>query len=424
MNFDVILHGKPNAGSHKATKGLEESFCQNLVENFFQSMNHIKEQEVLIVDVRNWKNKWYSIYTFWLGGNVIDTASRSSFIALSIVVPNQYFCLVSDIYRLLEKAFLKDIIGTYLSEKKKYIIQSFDNDSSFDRLVNTINSNFVNLGENFSDSFRQTSNDSFCNCYYSLLDCDSKAFVEDWKKYGRIFVSKTCESKDTRLSNVDKFYNELQNVQRELQLKLQEIKQLTIRIKELEGLLSSGNSETNKVLASLKEQVKILDGEKKVLEKSLSELTSENKKHRDLERQIANVLGVISVSKSSNPNKEKEDVPVPKIGLKRMIPIINMFLLIFILLVVSFRSCGTQTTDSIHRKVENLNKIIEEKDKEIRNLKEKSGGNIEGEDVNCNLTVFQDNIPVYDVSKIDPNKKIAISVTEQNGYAFYTSNLK
>ena len=58
-------------------------------------MNYIKEQEVLIVDVRNWKNKWYSIYTLWLGGYITDTVDRSSFLAISIVVPNQYFCLVS-----------------------------------------------------------------------------------------------------------------------------------------------------------------------------------------------------------------------------------------------------------------------------------------------------------------------------------------
>ena len=45
MEFDIILHGKPNAGSHKTTKGIEDSFCQNLVENFFKSMNYIKEPQ-------------------------------------------------------------------------------------------------------------------------------------------------------------------------------------------------------------------------------------------------------------------------------------------------------------------------------------------------------------------------------------------
>lgn len=67
MEFDIILHGKPNAGSHKTTKGIEDSFCQNLVENFFQSMNYIKEQEVLIVDVRNWKTNGIAYIRFGLG---------------------------------------------------------------------------------------------------------------------------------------------------------------------------------------------------------------------------------------------------------------------------------------------------------------------------------------------------------------------
>ena len=360
MEFDIILHGKPNAGSHKATKGIEETFCQNLVEKFFQSMNYIKEQEVLIVDARNWKNNWYSIYTFWLGDNVIDTANRPSFVALSIVVPNQYFCLVSDVYEMLKKVFLKDIIGTYISARREYLVQNFNNDTAFDRLVNTINSTFVNLSENFSNSFKQTSNDSFNNCCYNLLDCDSKAFVEDWKKYGRIFVSKTCVSKDTRLSNTDKYYKELQNSKNELQTKLQEIGQLTTRIKELEGLLSNGNSKLNKTLASLKEQIKILDSEKKSLEQNVSKLKSENERHRDIEKLITSALGTTIINNSSDsPNKEK--VSTSKIGLKKIIPFVNMLLLILLLFATTFKSCGSrieEKTDKNTQSVTNLQKEI------------------------------------------------------------------
>ena len=145
--------------------------------------NYIKEQEVLIVDVRNWKNKWYSIYTLWLGGYITDTVDRSSFLAISIVVPNQYFCLVSAVYDTLKNAYLNSIVGTYISSKGEYIVQNFNNDSAFERLLNTINSNFVNLSENFDNNFKQDNNEAITNCCYNLLDCDSKAFVEDWREY-------------------------------------------------------------------------------------------------------------------------------------------------------------------------------------------------------------------------------------------------
>lgn len=436
MEFDIILHGKPNAGSHKATKGIEETFCQNLVEKFFQSMNYIKDQEVLIVDARNWKNNWYSIYTFWLGDNVIDTANRPSFVALSIVVPNQYFCLVSAVYDTLKNAYLNSIVGTYISSKGEYIVQNFNNDSAFERLVNTINSNFVNLSENFDNNFKQDNNGAITNCCYNLLDCDSKAFVEDWRKHGRIFVSKTCESKDTRLSNTDKYYKQLQNSKNELQSKLQEIKQLTARIKDLEGMLSSGNSKINKALASLKEQVKALESEKKSLEQNVSNLTAENERHCDIVKQITNILGSITIDSSDNPNKE-EATP-HRIDLKRIIPMINMFLLIVLLFATTFKSCSSKIKSSAvvdappasylqQKKIEKLNKVINVQKKQIQILKNKlaqtANMSNNGKDVNCDLTIYQDNNQV-DVSNINIDKEITVLVKPQKGYTFYTTNLK
>lgn len=432
MEFDIILHGKPNAGSHKATKGIEETFCQNLVEKFFQSMNYIKDQEVLIVDARNWKNNWYSIYTFWLGDNVLDTANRPSFVALSIVVPNQYFCLVSAVYDTLKNAYLNSIVGTYISSKGEYIVQNFNNDSAFERLVNTINSNFVNLSENFDNNFKQDNNGAITNCCYNLLDCDSKAFVEHWRKHGRIFVSKTCESKDTRLSNTDKYYKQLQNSKNELQSKLQEIKQLTARIKDLEGMLSSGNSKINKALASLKEQVKALESEKKSLEQNVSNLTAENERHRDIEKQITNILGPITIDSSHNPNKE--EATSHKIGLKRIIPMINMVLLILLLFATTFKSCSSrikgstdeyvQHTYDLQQKIKELNKSVKEKNKKIKDLKkelDQVANN--GIDVDCNLTIYQESKQV-DASKINIDKEITVLVKPQKGYTFYTKNLE
>lgn len=434
MNFDVILHGKPNSGCHKATRGLEDVFCQNLVKNFFESMNYIKDQEVLIVDVRNWKNKWYSIYTLWLGGYITDTAERSSYLAISIVVPNQYFCLVSAVYDMLKNAYLNSIVGTYISSKGEYLVQNFDDNSAFERLLNAIHSNFVNLSEFFNNNFKQVNNDSSTYYYYSMLDCDSKAFVEDWKRYGRIFVSKICDSKDMRLSNTDEYYKELQDSKNKLQSKLQEIEQLTARIKELEEMLDSGNSKIKKDLASLKEQVKVLKSEKKSLEQNVSNLSLQNERHCDIEKQITHILGSITIDSSDNPNKE-ETTP-HRIGVKRIIPIINMVLLIFLLFATTFKSCGSQikesseevqTMNNLQQEIEKLNKIIKEKDYQIHILKSNSElhtNNISDNiDIDCKLTVFQDNTPV-DISAIDLSKKITIFVNTQKDYAFYTSNLK
>lgn len=170
MNFEVILHGKPNAGCHKATPGIEEAFCQNLVDKFFQSMGSIKDNEVLIVDTRNWKGTWYCVYTLWLGGNISDTADRASFLAITIVVSKQYYCLVSAVYDMLVKAYQKSVIGNYISKKGKYIVPDFSDNVTFESLVRSINSYFVNLSENFDESFNQiTESTTIKNIVYSIV---------------------------------------------------------------------------------------------------------------------------------------------------------------------------------------------------------------------------------------------------------------
>ena len=116
---------------------------------------------------------------------------------------------------------------------------------------------------------------------------------------------------------------------------------------------------------------------------------------------------------------------------------INMVLLIFLLFATTFKSCGSQINESLdeeeqtanilQQKIEELNKIITEKNDQIRILKSNSEyftDNLsEDKDKNCDLTICQDGKPVG-ISEIDFNKKITIFVQTQNGYAFYTSNLK
>lgn len=46
-----------------------------------------------------------------------------------------------------------------------------------------------------------------------------------------------------------------------------------------------------------------------------------------------------------------------------------------------------------------------------------------GKDIDCKLTIYQDNKPV-DASKINIDKEITVFVNPQEGYTFYTSNLR
>ncbi|MDO4801002.1 MAG: hypothetical protein Q4A15_02430 [Prevotellaceae bacterium] len=444
MNFFTILHGKPNAGCHKATDGMEETFCNNIVDKFFQLMSNIKDNEVLIVDTRYWKDTWYSIYTFWVGGNILDTTNRGSFLAISIVVPNQYFCLVSAVYEMLAKTYQEYVISTYLSKDGKYIVSDFNNNSAFDKLVSVINSYFVNLSENFDASFKQTL-ESTPSKYYNLFDCDSKAFVEDLKKCGRIFVGKSYESKDTRLNNTDKCLKELQKTKIELNLSQSKINSLTKRIKELETLLNNKANENSDTIAILKEEIKKLIKEKSNLEKRLSELINKTSEYEKIIKQIAQLIGVKPSTHEPIPTP-KEDLE-HKIDIKNSLPIVNTILLMILFLLNGLKSCDSQTQEltsetdkntceELQNQMNDLQAIMAEGNGEIKSLQSSideynpddsnlnTDAIVNKQDVDCGLTCYQNNIPV-EPNNIDINKPLTIIVKkEMAGYDFHVDNIK
>lgn len=431
MSFEIILNGKPNAGCHKATCGLDEGFCQNLVDKLFQSMNSIKDTETLIVDVRNWKGTWYSVYTLWLGGNILDISNRASFLAVSIVVPKEYYYLVSAVYELLVKAYKNSIIGTYISDKGKYLVSDFGDNSTFENLVAYINSNFINLSESFDDSFKLVT-ETVAIKYYSLLDCDSKAFVEDLKKCGRIFVSNSYESKDSRLLNTDKIHSELQSAQSELETKRSKITDLTNKVKELEAQLKNSNSKANKTLDSLQQQLDDLRKEK-------DSLLQQNNKYAENENKIVQILGANNSMNVSSEHSKPDSYQSFK--LIRLLPIVNTILLLLLFITIGLKSCESQEGTGSHQtlkredlmlKIENLEGIIEEKEKQIRTLKSPADGfgsyseDVSAEvglDFDCGLQLFQDNKPVSSAD-IDVAKPLTIIVNNEiSGYTFHTSNL-
>lgn len=425
MSFEIILNGKPNAGCHKATCGLDEGFCQNLVDKLFQSMNSIKDTETLIVDVRNWKGTWYSVYTLWLGGNILDISNRASFLAVSIVVPKEYYYLVSAVYELLVKAYKNSIIGTYISDKGKYLVSDFGDNSTFENLVAYINSNFINLSESFDDSFKLVT-ETVAIKYYSLLDCDSKAFVEDLKKCGRIFVSNSYESKDSRLLNTDKIHSELQSVQSELETKQSNITDLTKKVDELNAQLKNNNSKANETLDSLQQQLDDLRKEK-------DSLLQQNNKYAENENKIVQILEANN-SINSSPKHPKKPDSYQNFKFIHLLPIVNTILLLLLFITVGLKSCESQERAGSHQTLDNEELIekLEDIIEEIRTLKSPVDGfgsyseDISPEgglDFDCGLQLFQDNKPVSSTD-IDVEKPLTIIVNKEiSGYTFHTSNL-
>lgn len=422
MEFNIILHGKPNAGSHKVIGRLDNTFCDNIVKQFFQSMNNIKEPEVLIVDARYWKDTWYSVYTFWLGGNIVDTANRVSFLAISVVVPKQYFCLVSAIYDLLRRACQEIVVGTYISKDGKYLVQDFNDDAAFKKISTFINENFVNLGENFDKSFHQTTIDMSNSCYYNILDCDSRAFTEDFKKYGRVFVSKTFESKDKRLSSSNKWLGDLKKTQTALQSKEKEITELKSQKKEIEIELNKKHQ--------LGQKVDLLNKEIESLRLQIDELTQKNTKHKEKEIQIIRLLGIKEEKEEKwKKEKKKEEITskhngVDKTNIKvrNIVPLLNTFFLVVILLLVMFVCFKSYESGNPDGEATIEKDTLAEILKNPYTEKNPSFGVELDED--CGLVLYQDGKQITK-ENIDLRKPLKIVVEkEKQGFQFYTDNLK
>lgn len=372
MDFDIVLHGKPNAGCHKATNSLDGAFCQCLVDEFFKNKDSIRESELMVVDAWSWRDTWYGVYTYWLSDRIFDMAGRESFFGISLVVKNGYLCLVSDVYKMLKKAYREQVVGTYITDHGKFIVPDFSDDAAFNCLVLAIHSQFSNLVEWFDSGFKQNTN-SESPGRYSLLDCDSKAFVRDWKVCGRMLVAETFSSKNANSAKVDAMCGELQQLRSELTAKEGQVSRLESEIKRL-------NSEMN-------------GGE---LQRLKSKLTERNEKIKRLSAEIESLKSRIIPLPQPQPQPRPIPLPQPQKSWINQIKTIHVALVCIVLLFFSLA----------------LNCVV------LYELKSQFA------DVDCGLEVRQNGRPVSDVGEIDTRKGFEIVVTNpMSDYTFYT-NLK
>ena len=102
--MEIIIHGKPNEGCSKSTSSFDSSLSERIVDDFFTRWEDVKDKEALIVDARNWKGVWYSVYTYKLTGlrEKSENAGRSTYFAISLIFKGAYCCLVSEVFSLLK----------------------------------------------------------------------------------------------------------------------------------------------------------------------------------------------------------------------------------------------------------------------------------------------------------------------------------
>ncbi len=439
MAIELIIHGKPIQGSHKATSGIDPSFCKNLVQVFFASMDRLSGKEVLIVDARQWKNVWYGVYTFWHGANVKGTDGRNSFFAVTVVLPRRYFYVVSEVYSFLKKVCAEYVVGRYISKDGKYLVQDLSDEKAFVSLVAEVQKiTETNLLEGFDNGFKPQSQ-LLNDVYYNVLDCDARSFVQELRKCGRILVTDTAETKDAKLAAISKYEAKIAECQKEIAEKNKKIEELNKQKKDLE----EANNSASKNSRQLKENYNKLKGEKEQFEKKYEALHDSYEEMNGKLEKVASLLGV-KVSRMGGAVPETKR----KRGWVGPFTILNTILLagLFIVVLMIPRGCTernkvirvpndksqilTYEQDSDGKDVQEAGTDYSSSESEEEgtvydeNISDVSDKADESLDADCGISVSQENRLIHDYNAIDLTKPVVIYIKDQkDGYAIHTSNI-
>lgn len=379
--MEIIIHGKPLDASERYTSGIDYELARRVINEFF-ALGPVKEPEALFVEARYWKGTWTSVYTLLLSEKVKDTAGRGSYFALSLVLPQKYCALISDVYRLLEKVVKENVLGVYLNSNVQYVVSNFENTAAFEKLCAKLQSSYVSLGnveKAFDGSFHQIATftkDTYCSIY----DCDSLAFVQLLKDKGRVIVTEKEDTKDDIAALAIKYRQEAQTAKNDAQSKALRITELERVAKQLEATMQEANRNEGKRLSALKKEITSLRDQYEQVKQSSQTSQQQYEDLRSKVTQAVASLGGVGKSPNYPPTKRK------KRKISDYLPAINTMLLLLMVmsLLLNMKGCSgdnksSQDSEDMSGQVEmvsvdQLKEELQKKDEDIRNLQGELSG--------------------------------------------------
>lgn len=199
MNKQFFFHGSPSNGESTATSifdGLEEKVYKDFFSN--NPTNHISP--CLVCEIRRWKGKNYSVYTFYCSGH--DYANRpNGYCALTLIVEEMYCRSVYDLYKLMSVVYeigLKQSLK-YIDNSGRFLINSFYGKKPLDILKNDFYERLsISSFKNFEKEINITSSVT-APLSFNTKDIDSEFFFETLKNDCKVFVSDLIPSYNERM---------------------------------------------------------------------------------------------------------------------------------------------------------------------------------------------------------------------------------
>ena len=370
--MEIIIHGKPLDSSERYTPGVNQELARKIIKDFFAFGQQVKEPEAMVVEARNWQGIWVSVYTYFLSQKVKDTAGRISYFAISLVLPQKYCTMVSDVYYLLEKVIKENVLGVYLNSNLQYIVSNFENVAAFEGICSNLNSAYKNFEKAYDDSFRpqgQFTNDLYCSIY----DCDSLAFLELLQSKGRVIITEKEDRKDYLAALSSKYYKEAEAAKSEVQSKSSKITDLERQVKQYKDAAEKVHSNESRKLSGLQQQITSLTNENEQLKQKSA---AAQKQYEDLQGRVAQAKASVDQAMASFGVLKS----VPKYGVKKEketkkslssytdnyhIPMILLILMAFVLfLFFLFNGCSRDNLTA------NSEEVIEQSKSDAKNLED------------------------------------------------------
>lgn len=372
MDIEIFIYGTPIGNSFYGKT--DEKYYFDTLYNGSENQNY------LLVNVRKaGDNKIYCYYNYLIYQNVIGKAGRpGSFFGITLRL-DAYCTDIQNIYNILNTAYNSYIqreLFDYVGGNIKYIVYDFNDIQKMESIKNSV----IDL---FLRTFKGKENISFYNIdntftlggnkiyTINLYDYPDESILRFIKETGQFRISPyfpTQEINNVKQQN-DKFLEEIrQQHESERKADLEEKSQLNNFLSEFkrkEVLLQTKIEQKDKKIRQLEEQLKTLERTKEI---------------EHLIEQIS-----IPVEKLSNYIGRTAPIIVDGITqtgrrwysrlfeiIRKGIPFVNMFLLVFILLLsINIISPFSYRDTDEHTKEQHLSDKIAHLEKENQELKEK-----------------------------------------------------
>lgn len=199
MNKQFFFHGSPSNGESTATSifdGLEEKVYKEFFSN--NPTNNISP--CLVCEIRRWKGKNYSVYTFYCSGR--DYANRpNGYCALTLIVEEMYCRSVYELYKLMSVVYeigLKQSLK-FIDNTGRFLVNSFYGKKSLDILKNDFYERLsISSFQNFEKKINMPPTTTTA-LSFNTKDVDSEFFFETLKNDGKVFISDLIPSYNKRM---------------------------------------------------------------------------------------------------------------------------------------------------------------------------------------------------------------------------------